>query len=378
MANTALNSWQNVKNYLNTYIDSNKNWDNENVRDYSVLQQKKLSADQLAEGQTLLSQYLADAQAYDNMKKAQATAENNARQATAEQDYLHTRLGSYLQALQGNSGQAGYQGLTSGQSVALRNSQAQAQQQIGRTKQTALSDMLSTYEQALSDNSKTAIDQMTTIAGEREKKTQDNDMRLQGMIDSYLSGRETKDGKIYKKDYDKVIDELRKGEASDSLISQYEMLYGDKVITDEAKSDIATTSIEELKNLRVENKNATDKTPEEKAATENAINEREKTAYGSARKSGYIGNSSTFTIKFNSKHTEFTNNDTTLTAETGKYEDKDFNNSNIKNLSEGQAFLYNGVLFVKGNGNRVVKVSDTVASGKLRKWLEGTYYDFKG
>lgn len=376
MANTALNSWQNVKNYLNTYIDSNKNWDNENVRDYSVLQQKKLSADQLAEGQTLLSQYLADAQAYDNMKKAQATAENNARQATAEQDYLHTRLGSYLQALQGNSGQAGYQGLTSGQSVALRNSQAQAQQQIGQTKQTALSDMLSTYQQALSDNSKTAIDQMTTIAGEREKKTQDNDTRLQGMMDSYLSNRETEGGKIYKKDYDKMMDYLMTNGASNSLINETEMLYGDKVIADKKEPDIAAASREELNQLKTENEQAANKTTEEKEATANAIAEQEKVAYGSSVKSGAVFNGYTFTLKFNSKDGYFKNDDVTITAGNKLYQiDK------ANNLSEGQVFLYNGVPYVKGANWYSVKVVDYAGNGayeKLKKYLQGTYYDFKG
>lgn len=376
MANTALNSWQNVKNYLNTYIDSNKNWDNEDVRDYSVLQQKKLSADQLAEGQTLLSQYLADAQAYDNMKKAQATAENNARQATAEQDYLHTRLGSYLQALQGNSGQAGYQGLTSGQSVALRNSQAQAQQQIGQTKQTALSDMLSTYEQALSDNSKTAIDQMTTIAATRRDEAKERDANMRNVFEERYNQAKSEDGKIQQSAYNEIMDYMRNNGASEELINELDFLNKNNVVADVKKPEIATATREELKTLKDENEQSVNKTTEEKEATANAIAEQEKVAYGSSVKSGAVFNGYTFTLKFNTKDGYFKNDDVTITAGTKLYQiDK------ASNLSEGQVFLYNGVPYVKGANWYSVKVVDYEGNGayeKLQKYLQGTYYDFKG
>jgi len=233
--NTKLSSWTTLRDYLARNIDPNKDWDNEDLRGYDVLNQAytsgKLSADQFAEGKTALGQYLADVDADRNYRAATAKAENDARVETAQQDYLHTRLAGYLPQLQAGAGQTGYQGLTGGQAVALRNDMAQKQADIGARKQTALGGYLQTYQGALRDNSAAATDQYTSIAAARETKEQDKEQKqvdadanariaAENLVNGYIGT----DGKISTEQAQKVLEFLEMYGVSDKLLLEYKLI----------------------------------------------------------------------------------------------------------------------------------------------------------
>lgn len=246
MANKQLASYGSLRDYLNRYIDPNKNWDDEDIRDYSLLEKQGLTPDQRAEGKTLLAQYLADNDAHGAYKAATAQAENEARKATAMQDYLHTRLAGYLPQLQAGAGQAGYQGLTGGQAVALRNDMAQKQADIGARKQTALTDYLQTYQGALRDNSATAIDQLTAIDSARETKQKDTDTRASETVDELIYGKSDADGmigddnKISREQANTILKYLEDEGVSASLLKKYTILL-EGLVRDETKSTATTT-----------------------------------------------------------------------------------------------------------------------------------------
>ncbi len=202
MANkTNLSSWGNLRNYLATNVDPAKDWDNEEIKDYSALlgaqAAGKVSGDKFTEGRNLFQHYLADAQAADTYQKAQAQAENEARRETAYGNYLSTRLGSYLREIQGNAGIAGYGGLTQGQAIAVKNDQENAFRAIQDNKRTALQGALDTYQAALASHSQTAIDQATAIDAAREKKAVEDMDAMKISIDKYLEDvKDENNGKV--------------------------------------------------------------------------------------------------------------------------------------------------------------------------------------
>lgn len=401
MANKKLSSWANVKDYLKTYIDSERDWDKEEISDYSVLQKQGLSADQRAEGKTLLQQYLADADADSAYKQARVNADNEARRQTALQDYLYTRLSSYMPILQSNSGQKGYNGLTEGQAVALHNTQAQAQQDIHATKEASKATALSTYLNSLRDNSATAIDQLTSIDTARETKQTEKDANLRQNISDYLGGTElngysgamTEDGVLSESKYTELQEYLKNNGASDDVLNELELLYKNNVKSDEHVNTSYIESQKETINAVVtptdlaslRSKLSTDDTIDEKTKAEidDLLNEREKEIYKTVRKSGLISTGSTFTIKVPTGRkassdgtTEdfFVNNDTTVTV--GEAEKIAVASS----LEKGQAFLYNGKPYIKGEDDKCYHVRNYAGYGayeRLQKFLEGGCYDFK-
>ena len=172
--NKQLSSRSNLNAYLYKNIDAERRWEDEDIKDYSILEnayaQGKINGDTLAEGRTYLSQYLADSQANDTYNQAVASADNSARQQTAYQRYLASRMASYLGEVQGNAGIKGYNGVVEGQAVALHNNEANAQRQIAQEQAQAKQSALGNYMGAISNNSETAIGELTAIDAAREEK----------------------------------------------------------------------------------------------------------------------------------------------------------------------------------------------------------------
>ena len=394
--NTKLSSWTTLRDYLARNIDPNKDWDNEDLRGYDVLNQAytsgKLSADQFAEGKTALGQYLADVDADRNYRAATAKAENDARVETAQQDYLHTRLAGYLPQLQAGAGQTGYQGLTGGQAVALRNDMAQKQADIGARKQTALGGYLQTYQDALRENSASATDQYTSIAAARETKARENDSDARTFIDRYLYGDDYTEGtvdssgNIEPEKYTALMEYLKKAGASEDVINQVGLLLDGKVSTPEQQELSAQETTDNLKKrsatitdrgtlkiLRANNESEEGRSDEDKAEIEANIDKQERVALKSSLKSGSIYGTGSFTLKIDNGDGYFKNDDVTVTvAGTPNYIDE------ANNLEKGQMFLYNGKVYVKGDGGKSFSVVDYVGKGafeRMKDFLQDTVYD---
>ncbi len=274
MANkTNLSSWGNLRNYLRINVDPDKDWDNEEIKDYNQLlgaqAAGKVSGDKLTEGRNLFQQYLADAQATDVYRQAQAKAENDARKASEYTDFLTTRLASYLPQLQGNAGIKGYLGITDGQAVALKNNQENAFRAIQSEKRTALQKALETYQGALASNSATAIDQATAIDAARDKRIADERIERQNRLakeedivskslSDYLYGIETANGMISAKNAQRIKDYIGSADMSDEakarLLRDFELNYEGKII---GEKDPHHKMGEGYTVTSVDNKNAT-------------------------------------------------------------------------------------------------------------------------
>ena len=421
MANkTNLSSWGNLRNYLATNVDPDKDWDNEEIKDYSALlgaqAAGKVSGDKFTEGRNLFQHYLADAQAADTYQKAQAQAENEARRETAYGNYLNTRLASYLREIQGNAGIAGYGGLTQGQAIAVKNDQENAFRAIQDNKRTALQGALDTYQGALASHSQTAIDQATAIDAAREAKNEDKKLAVQEYIQQYLNSTNTDNSGMYSKETatkveDYIANSGLSAEDQEEVRQTVELVNGDAMphyTTDdtgaavEEKTEVQKAALEKQKKERIYNiENAWDqsqvksgKTEDERRHASGEISDAEwdelKTSYANAEKklyqstnsSGNIYKSGTCTIYFkNGSNGVLKNDDTTVTFGYQTVNLSDLPNGVGSSLTRGQAFLYNGGVWVAdpkdGVANNVIDYAGTGAYERLKKVLEGTYYDFK-
>jgi len=250
MANrTNLSSWGNLRDYLKTNVDPDKDWDNEDIKDYSALlgaqAAGKVSGDKFTEGRNLFQHYLADAQATDVYQQAQAKAENEARRETAYGNYLSTRLGSYLREIQGNAGIAGYGGLTHGQAIAVKNDQENAFRTIQDNKRTALKGYFDKYQETLASNSETAIGKATSIDAAREEKNANEEANVRSRLNEYLlgtydelmggytGGALKEDGTVSATDDKKLRDYINAAAITDEskarILADYELNYGDNI-----------------------------------------------------------------------------------------------------------------------------------------------------
>lgn len=420
MANkTNLSSWGNLRNYLKTNVNPNKDWDSEEIKDYNHLlgaqAAGKVSGDKFTEGRNLFQQYLADAQATDVYQKAQAKAENEARRETAYGNYLSTRLGSYLREIQGNAGIAGYGGLTQGQAIAVKNDQENAFRAIQDNKRTALQGALDTYQGALASHSQTAIDQATSLDATREAKNEDKKLAVQEYIQQYLNNNaQTDSNGMYSKETANKVREYIEGsglspEEQEEVKKTVDLVNGDAMphyTTDEegnqveAKTEVQQANAEKQKKERIYNiENSWDQSTVKSSKADDerkhAIGEisdaeweelkesyakAEQKLYKSEKTSGGISEGNTCVIKFmNGSGGKLGNDDAMITLGVNSLS-KDEIPDKAKSFSYGQVFLWNNTVYVigyKGRAYNVVNYAGNGAFEKLRGVVEGTYYDIK-
>lgn len=418
---TSLSSWGSLKNYLSNYIDKDKNWDNEEMSDYSALSgayaSGKITGDQLAEGKILLKNYLADVDAVNTRDAAMAQAENTARQTNAYQNFLNTRLASYLGEMQGNNGMRGYGGLAQGQQLSLKNSQENAFMQAQELKRTTLSDILKSYQNSVSGNSANAIDEQTTLQASRDQK---RDTQLQdylSKIDTYINGDGVNDGNLQNgvltADKKGKLDEYIAGIPDENVRNEVEKYldfqYGDKMQGTETitKEDGTTETkvVEAQSKVNSQNQKANDYSVSLKTTTspsvlattkseiENAHNsgelsdegynklvsevrEREKEVYKSSKSSGGISAGNTCTIKLSD------GSKTTITTQPLGQKNAKISPDNdiVKNMQSGQVCIYQGTVYVCNGKGTLYRVCDYAGSGayeKIYDHLKGTYYDIQ-
>jgi len=422
MANkTSLSSWGNLRNYLATNVDPDKDWDNEDIKDYTALLDAqaagKVTGDKFTEGRNLFQHYLADAQATDTYQKAQAQAANEARRETAYGNYLSTRLGSYLREIQGNAGIAGYAGLTQGQAIAVKNDQENAFRAIQDNKRTALQGALDTYQGALASHSATAIDQASAIDAAREAKNEDKKLAVQEYVRQYLDNTDTDGNGMYSKEAvtkveDYIANSGLSAEEQEEVKQNVELVNGDAMphyTTDETgasveeKTEVQKANAEKewkekVYTIENETSHSNLKTSKDADAKRHAIGEitdeqwnelqesyakAELNLYQSYVQSGNISGGNTCTIKFKKGSNGVLKNDnTTVTFGTSrKVKLSDLPNGMGSKLKRGQAFLYNGDVWVADpdddEGNGVMDYWGDGAYEKLQNLLEGTIYDIK-
>ena len=422
MANkTSLSSWDNLRNYLATNVDPDKDWDNEDIKDYTALLDAqaagKVTGDKFTEGRNLFQHYLADAQATDTYQNAQAQAANEARRETAYGNYLSTRLGSYLREIQGNAGIAGYAGLTQGQAIAVKNDQENAFRAIQDNKRTALQGALDTYQGALASHSATAIDQASAIDAAREAKNEDKKLAVQEYVRQYLDNTDTDGNGMYSKEAvtkveDYIANSGLSAEEQEEVKQNVELVNGDAMphyTTDETgasveeKTEVQKANAEKewkekVYTIENETSHSNLKTSKDADAKRHAIGEitdeqwnelqesyakAELNLYQSYVQSGNISGGNTCTIKFKKGSNGVLKNDnTTVTFGTSrKVKLSDLPNGMGSKLKRGQAFLYNGDVWVADpdddEGNGVMDYWGDGAYEKLQNLLEGTIYDIK-
>lgn len=214
-------SWSGLKTFLSKNIDSAKDWDAENISDYSVLNNaiaaKKLTNDQRAEGQILFQNYLSDMQAQSTYNQALALAENQARKDTANNNAMADRIASYLREVQGNAGFEGYDGVTKGQAISLANMQAAAQQDVQNTRATAQQKALQAYQEASLENSRNFSDQYGTLMAARDEKADTNYQNYLAEVQQILNNSVDENGRINEKDYNKAKDFIGDLDTTDSV-----------------------------------------------------------------------------------------------------------------------------------------------------------------
>ena len=171
-------SYDTLKSYLDSIDVDTSNMDNDTL-DYQYLQRLRkrngeaLSTQEQREGGITLKQYLADADAERVKNEGIALAENNARQETAYNDYVNSKLAKYLNIAEENNGTAGYTGITEGNRIALANQEKNIASNIQSEKQNAISDYLKQYNNTLASNSQYALDQMTEMQSTFDKEAKD-------------------------------------------------------------------------------------------------------------------------------------------------------------------------------------------------------------
>lgn len=244
-------SWNTLLSFLNTNIDGNRDWGAENITDASLIDQAynegKISREQRTEGRIALENYLKDVDAQRAYSNAMAEAENQARRNTAYNDYLASRLASYLKEVQGTSGLDGYDGVTKGQAINLANIEAQRQGDVNAQRQQAESNAFEAYRQALRENSDFATDQRTNLDASHDAQEDVSYSNGNAMVGTYVESILDENGKISQSDYNKLVEYINTmpdvaDGVKEKLLRDAELLYGKLVITDEEakKSENAT------------------------------------------------------------------------------------------------------------------------------------------
>lgn len=255
-------SWSGLKSFLSTNIDSNRDWDAENITDFSILNDaaaaKQLTNDQRAEGQILFQNYLADLNAQNAYNKALASSENQARKQTANNALLADKIMSYLQETQGNAGMGGYDGITKGQAISLANMQASAQQDVQNEKASSQQQALEAYQNALLDNSKSFSDQYGTLMAARDEKADTNYQNYVVELQNYVEAAKDSEGKVSKTDYQKAQDYIQgldtTAETKKRLEDYLDFTYEKSIITDEeSAAKEKQAKLAEINALTVEN-----------------------------------------------------------------------------------------------------------------------------
>ena len=413
MANrTNLSSWGNLRDYLKTNVDPDKDWDNEDIKDYSALlgaqAAGKVSGDKFTEGRNLFQHYLADAQATDVYQQAQAKAENEARRETAYGNYLSTRLGSYLREIQGNAGIAGYGGLTQGQAIAVKNDQENAFRAVQESKKSAIQGYLDTYQGALANNSATAIDQATALDAAKEARKEDKKLAVQEYVQQYLDNTDTDSNGMYSKEVATKVKEYIANsglspEEQEEVEKTISFVNGDSLpqyTTDEEGNEVEVKTETQQANAEKQWKDkvysiqsadhGTIAASKEADARRYALGEinatqwnelkseydkREKVLYKSEKRSGGISEGNTATLKFtNGSGGKLGGDDATFTLGT-----KSLKSSEIPSIAQGfaygQVFIWNDTLYVKGWKDRAYNIAHTTAYNKIKNVIKDTYYD---
>ena len=251
-------SWNTLLSFLNTNIDGNRDWGAENITDASFIDQAynegKISRDQRTEGRIALENYLKDVDAQRAYSNAMAEAENTARRNTAYNDYLASRLASYLKEVQGTSGLDGYDGVTKGQAINLANIEAQRQGDVNAQRQQAESNAFEAYRQALRENSDFATDQRTNLDASHDAQEDVSYADGMAMVDSYAVSILGETDKISQSAYNKLVEYINTmpdvaDGVKEKLLRDAELLYGKLVIADEeAKKAENATLAETLRN----------------------------------------------------------------------------------------------------------------------------------
>lgn len=244
-------SWQTLSSFLTNNIDANRDWDAEEIADLSILNEAiasgKINNEQRAEGMIAFQNYLSDVQAQQAYSNAMAEAENTARRNTAYNDYLASRLASYLKEVQGTSGLEGYDGVTKGQAINLANLEANRQAEVNAQRQQTETGALEAYQNALLENSQAYTDQYGSLMSARDEKDAVAYQEGLAVVEALFTDRE-EDGKLSQSNYDEIKDYINNNinasdETKNKLLSTVEALYGNKVIAD---SDAQNTEIANL------------------------------------------------------------------------------------------------------------------------------------
>lgn len=357
-------SWSGLKTFLSEYIDSAKDWDAENISDYSILNNaiaaKKLTNDQRAEGQILFQNYLSDIQAQSAYNQALALAENQARKDTANNNAMADRIASYLREVQGNAGFEGYDGVTKGQAISLANMQAAAQQDVQNTRATAQQQALQAYQEASLENSRNFSDQYGTLMAARDEKADTNYQNYLAEVQSYIQTALNDEGKLSKSDFQKAKDYISGLDTTDSVktrLNDYiDLAYDKTLISDEenaAKQKQA--KLDEINALTLKNFDSylAGLTEAQKAEYKDAIDKKENEFYPKGRgyndvsASSYSGGKYTFTYDGRKYTVSETIGDDPLGSDTGTFTQSEA----LKwNLPDPAGYSYKDILRVEKGG----------------------------
>lgn len=282
-------SWQTLSSFLTNNIDANRDWDAEEIADLSILNEAiasgKINNEQRAEGMIAFQNYLSDVQAQKAYSNAMAEAENTARRNTAYNDYLASRLASYLKEVQGTSGLEGYDGVTKGQAINLANLEANRQAEVNAQRQQTETGALEAYQNALLENSQAYTDQYGSLMSARDEKDAVAYQEGLAFVDALAVEYADDNGNISQSNFDKIKDYINNipnasDEAKKKLMSDVEALYGNDVIPDsDAESSEASALAETLRNTITRDNFDTEigkLTEEQKAQASDVIAELEK------------------------------------------------------------------------------------------------------
>ncbi len=341
----AIKSEAPVKNWLSS-VDPDTDWSNAKITDYSTLNELvaagKLSNDQRAEGQILFQNYISDLNAQNVYNKSVATAENEARKQTAYNDYIASKVASYLAEVQGNAGLEGYGGVTQGQAISLANMHQAEQQEVATAKNSAKQSALSAYQQALLENSQNYTDQYGTLMAARDEKA-DNDYNNYLLdVQNYIEKSLDEDGKISQTDYQKASDYIGDLNVTDSVKQRLEdyinLAYEDSVITDEEQSaKERQTKVAEISALTKDNYDTylAGLTDAQKVEYKTELDKKESELYPKGR-SEYIGRATynsdgSYTFTYNGQKYKALERiyENPLGSDTGTFTKKEAENWNI-------------------------------------------------
>lgn len=357
-------SWGGLKTFLSENIDSAKDWDAENISDYSVLNNaiaaKKLTNDQRAEGQILFQNYLSDIQAQSAYNQALALAENQARKDTANNNAMADRIASYLREVQGNAGFEGYDGVTKGQAISLANMQAAAQQDVQNTRATAQQQALQAYQQASLENSRNFSDQYGTLMAARDEKADTNYQNYLAEVQSYIQTTLNDEGKLSKGDFQKAKDYISGLDTTDSVktrLNDYiDLAYDKSLISDEeSEAKQKQAKLDEINALTIKNFDSylAGLTEAQKAEYKDAIEKKEGEFYPKGRgyndvsASSYKGGKYTFTYNGREYTVSETIGDDPLGSDTGTFTQSEASKWNLPDPAD---YSYKDILRVEKGG----------------------------